>query len=72
LKKLVLFIIVLIEGTDFDSGVFGGICKVGLGVMQKSYGRADFKCGELLILIIDVAELSCDLPRYLWVSCALC
>jgi hypothetical protein len=51
---------------------FMGGCKVGLGVMQKLYGRADFKCGELLILIVDVAELSCDLPRYLWVSCALC
>ncbi len=38
-----LLIIVLIEGTEFDSGVSGGICKVGLGVMQKLYGRADFK-----------------------------
>jgi len=58
---------VLILTVEFMEG-----CKAGLGVMQKLYGRADFKCGELLILIVDVAELSCDLPRYLWVSCALC
>ncbi len=42
-----------------------GSARWGLGVMQKLYGRADFKCGELLILIVDAAELSCDLPRYL-------